>query len=275
MNGDADNLITISIDGLDSEGGHIRLDEFLDKLNHLLVTLNGIDRLVGQTGNPTLYYRITKASHASPLTFTFEPVVRQGVPRPSGDYINARHSRFFRELGAIKKGDPISEEIDDSLLEHLRDLTAGLGSTFKKVIISNGHDKIDLDREFETGIRRILNEEDASYGAAQGTLEAVNIHGGARRFWIYPQPGIPRIRCDFLPGTQEQVREALGRYIRVEGVKFFRAQSPYPVRISVREFEILTDEEPVRLSELGGISPAVTGAMDSVAFVRAIRDEWD
>lgn len=272
MNESTENLITLKVEGVESEHGHIRADEFIDELSHLLTALNGVDRMVGTTGQPTLYYRIVAISHNSPLSITLEPVVRRGVKKPSKDHIAVRHHRFFKELSAIRRSEPVSPELDEQVLENLVDLTGGLGRNFKSVTISNGESRVELDRVFEQNIKKLLNEEDASYGGVEGRLDAVNIHGQARRFWIYPTVGAAKIRCDFLPGTQEQLKEALGNYVRVEGIKHFRPQSPFPFRVSVRDFEILTDA--AHLKDLGGMTTPGTN-LSAVEFVRRMRDEWD
>ena len=277
MSEKADNSITLSVEGLESEGGHVRLDEFLKQLDNLLLTLNGIDRIVGETASPTLYYRVIKASHNSPLTFTFEPVVKPTVKLkiPRQEHIHSRHERFFTEIDAIRANKPVSPEIDESILEHLSGLASGLGSTFKAATISNGAARVEVDKVLEMGIRRLLNEDDVSYGTAEGTLDALNIHDTNRRFWIYPQLGPRRIRCDFLPGEKDRLREAVGNYVRVEGVKYFRANNPFPVRIAVREFKILTNDEGVSLIQIGGAAEKATHGIGAVEFVRTIRDEWD
>jgi hypothetical protein len=275
MNGDESNLITLEVEGPTSEDGHVRADEFVDKLEHLLTTLNGIDRMVGDTAQPTLYYRIVSITHSSPVTVTLEPVVRPRVAKPSPDHIKARHHRFFRELDAIHKNEPVSPEVDEQLLENLRDLALGVGESFKRAAISNFEVRVELDEVFETNVQKMLGEEYTSYGGVDGMLEAVNIHGTTRRFWIYPRIGAQKVRCDFLPGTKDLVREAVGHYVRVEGYKYFRSQNPYPTRILVREFEVLDKEEPVPLARLRGTAPDATGNVSAVDFVRAIRDEWD
>src|SRR4051812_20296335 len=119
MNADVETLITIKVVGTDSEGGHIRIDEFLDALTHLLTSLNGIDRMAGQTGNPTLYYRVLTARQHGALEITLEPAVRSSVTKPDQDHIKLRHHRFFHELQAIRNRHPVSPEVDDRLLEHL------------------------------------------------------------------------------------------------------------------------------------------------------------
>jgi hypothetical protein len=275
MNTETDKFITLSVEGLDAEGGHVKVDEFLEKLTNLLTALNGIDRLVGETGSPSLYYRIVDASHSSPFKITLEPVVRKNIKKVKKDIVQRCHSRFFGEISAIKRREPVSPDIDNRLLEHLRDLTIGIGQDFKTVTISNGHERVELDREFETNLKTLLDEEDVSYGGIEGMLEAVNIHGAARRVWIYPKIGEERVRCDFLPGTSDQIKEALGHHVRVTGLKFFRATSPFPFRINVKELEVVSDEKIVSLNQLSGIAPDATGEMSSVEFVRRIRNEWD
>jgi hypothetical protein len=275
MNAASENLITLTVVGIESEHGHVRADELLDEISDLLLTLNRLDRIVGQTASPTLYYRIVAVHHASPLSITLEPVVRRKIQKPTKDHIQIRHARFFRELDAIRRNEPVSPDIDDQLLEHLRDLTVGVERSFKAVTISNHQSRVDLDKTFETNVRKLLDEEDASYGHVEGSLDTVNIHGYARRFWIYPRIGAQKIRCDFLPGEADRIREALGRYIRVEGVKFFRPQSPYAYRVAVKEFEILSEGEQIHLKDLRGMAVGATGELSSVDFVRAIRNEWD
>ena len=275
MNGES-KLIKLEVEGVASEQGHVRFDEFLQKLEDLLIALNDVDRIVGNTQRPALYYRVVDVSHGSEVAITLEPVMRQQMPEARAVIeINARHDRFFKELSAIKMNEPVSPDVDERLLERLRDLVEGIGRTFQRASISNFESRVDLDATFETNIRKLLAEEDSSYGGVEGKLDAVNIHGVLRRFWIYPRIGADRIRCDFLPGTADEIRDALGHYIRVEGIKYFRAPNPYPYRIAVRDFEILDTEERTNLVDLRGIAPRATGQLSSVDFVRTIRDEWD
>lgn len=269
------NLITLQIEGVPSEDGHVLLADFLERVENLLSTLNGIDKIVGQTNKPTLNYRIVAVSHSSPLSFTIEPILKKGTTKPDPQHIQTRHARFFKEMRAVHSNEVISPDVDDSVLEHMRSLVEGLGTDFTSARVFNSEADVALDSVFETNVRRLLDEEDSSYGSEEGMLEAVNIHGKTRTCWIYPRIGAQRIRCDFLPGTRDQIRENLGNYVRVEGLKYFRPNSPFPFRVAVKDFEPIGDDEPVNLKDIGGIAPHATGGMSSVDFVRRIRDEWD
>jgi hypothetical protein len=268
------NLITLQIEGTPSEDGHVLVSDFIGRLEELLATLNGIDRIVGQTAQPTLNYRIVDASHKSPLTLTIEPIIKSRV-KPEPQHIQKRNARFFKEMRAVRRNEPISPEIDDAVLDHMRAMVEGLGTEFISARIYNGESDVDLDSTFEKNVRRLLEEEDASYGSEEGMLEAGNIHGRARTCWIYPRIGAQRIRCDFLPGTRDQIKDNFGKYVRVEGVKYFRPTSPFPFRVAVKDFQAIEDEQPISLKDIEGIAPNATGGISSVEFVRNLRDEWD
>lgn len=265
--------ITYYLDGLESEGGHVRADEFVDRVGYLLEALNGIDRIIGDSPTPKLYYRVVQLSHSSPVKLTIEPVVKRGTRVPS-DYITRCRTRFFRDLTAIRTMSKETEEIDLDVLEDIERLVFGVGQEFKAAGIKNGEDAVELDRQFENNVKKLTGEEDTSYGSLEGKLDTANIHGNISRFWIYPTVGAQKVRCDFLPGNKLLIRQALGEYVRVEGLKFFRASSPFPFRIKVRDFEVVSTKEAVPIERLRGIAPDATGGMSSIEFIRKIRDEW-
>jgi len=269
------NQITYSVSGLDSENGHVALGEFVDRIEHLLSALNGIDRLVGESQSPKLYYRIVNASHSSPLTITLEPMVKKDVRNVPRDYVHSCHSRFFRELRAVRRMEAVSPDLEPTLLDDFRDIALGVGHDFKSATISNGEERVELDRTFEANIKKLTMEEDVSFGSFEGKLDAANIHEQTRRFWIYPTLGPQRIKCDFMPGTSQQIKDAMGQFVRVTGLKFFRQSSPHPFRIKVKEFEVVEHEGRVSLGDLEGIAPDATAEMSAVEFVRQIRNEWD
>ena len=68
------DTIKFTVEGPDSEHGHVRVERVVEQLERLLSALNGIDRLVGDADRPKLYYRISEATHSSPMSITLEPV---------------------------------------------------------------------------------------------------------------------------------------------------------------------------------------------------------
>ncbi|HEY1792230.1 MAG TPA: hypothetical protein VGG34_04875 [Opitutaceae bacterium] len=268
------NLIKVQIEGSADNHGHLTVADFLERIEELLAALNGIDCIVGQTSRPTLNYRIVDARHSSPISLTLEPVIKKNVIIEGTDHIEKRNNRFFHELTAIRNAEPISPEIDELLLNHFRRLVEGVGTTFTTARVSNTNVSVELDQVFDTNVRRLLDEEDASYGGEEGMLDAVNLHG-RQTCWIYPKIGAKKIRCDFLPGMRDLIRENLGKFVRIEGVKFFRPHSSYAFRISVKDLEPIDEDFAVSLGRLKGVAPQSTGELSAAEFVRKLRDEWE
>lgn len=267
------NLITLQVDGSPSQHGHPLVAEFLEQLDHLLGSLNGVDCLVGKTKSPALHYRIVAASHNSPLTFTLEPVAR---PRASASatHIRQTHSRFFTEISAISRNEPVSPDVDDGLLADFQGLVAGLGVDFSAAKIFNGKVSVNLDAAFKENVGRMLDEGYNSFGFEEGMLDQANIHGDRRTCWIYPRIGPKKIRCDFAPGTREEIRKSLGQYVRVEGVKYFRNNSPHPYKLKVKQLYSVEHNPDAGLSSLKGMAPHATGKVSSTEFIRSLRNEW-
>jgi hypothetical protein len=268
------DLITVQIEGTPDQDGHVILADFLQRIDQLLQALNGIDRVVGQTERPTLNYRIVDTKHTSPISITLKPVFRKNVIIEGSDHIEKRNKRFFSELKSIRRGDLPSDDIDENLLMHFRRLSEGLGTDYASAKISNGSNSVELDRVFEVNVQQLLHEEDRSYGGEEGMLLAVNLHG-RQTFWIYPKIGPTKIRCDFQPGMRDEIRENLGRFVRVEGLKFFRSHTSFAVRIAVKDLTPIQEDSSITLKSLRGIAPQATGELSAAEFVRNLRDEWE
>jgi hypothetical protein len=63
--------ITLKLEGLPEEDGHVRLSDLLTELQALKDSLDNVDRMVGQTNDTVLYYRVIDLKHSSPATDEF------------------------------------------------------------------------------------------------------------------------------------------------------------------------------------------------------------
>ena len=249
------NLITLEVEGVSNRNGHVRFDELLKKLEDLLVTLNGIDRIVGNTFQPTLYYRVVKVKHSSPISITLEPVVRGQMPhRTATKQIRDRHRRFFKELRAISQSKAVSPDVSEQLLYRLEDLVEGRGRSFAKATLSNGEATIELDARFETNVRRLLRRRGRLVRSRRGharrsehtRLRTEVLDLSSRR------PGTDKMR-EFVRGRRGENREALGRYVSVEGLKYFRAGKSVSVPDGgTRNLKFETEMSPSNLSRSEG-----------------------
>jgi hypothetical protein len=270
----AEYNIVFEVEGLDSNGGHVRLDRLLVQLKALELSLQNMERLVDTDDEATLYYRVVNVSHSSPIKFELEPVLRPKRKKiVDRNLLKRHHDRYFGELEKIRRKQAPSPDVSNEMLETIQKILAGEGKDFKKAIIRNGSEKVDLDQNLRANLDYFLREESSSVGSYQGRLEALNLHAGVNTFWIYPSTGAQRINCKFPPGSKEAAKSALEKTVIVTGTKFYRPKANFPHRINVTEFEVVS-EEPKHLADLGGIMPT-DGSETSEQTINRIRNEWD
>ncbi len=112
-----------------------------------------------------------------------------------------------------------------------------------------------------------------SVGTFAGFVDAVNVHK-TPVFYLYPSAGPSRIPCVFDRHTLlEEVRQAIKRYTTVHGLMEFQPGSSFPSRITADRIEVNPPESELpTLRSLYGIAPDLTHGLDSVTFVRQLRD---
>lgn len=269
---DEHHNITLQLEGLQSEEGHVLLADLVDELRLLEQSLNRIDRIVDEKGETALAYRVVQATHSSPLCFVLEPIVKRKVSNPH-QRVQATHARFFKELGAIEKGIPPSNDIDNNTLELLRRMVTK--PAIQKLTIKNGTKEVKLDKSFERNLDRLLRIQDYSTGTLTGKLEALNIHGKTNLFWLYPAIGPERVLCHFQSGNKEKIKSAIDKYVEARGVKIFRVNCPFPYRMNVLDFNVLLDQQEESMIDLRGMAKETHAAADSVELINRARDEWD
>jgi hypothetical protein len=67
---------------------------------------------------------------------------------------------------------------------------------------------------------------------------------------------------------------AIKRNITVSGTLYFHQDKPFPDKVLVKNMELHPDDNELpTLGSLRGIAPNCSGGMDSVDYVRSVRDE--
>lgn len=266
-----DHRITIRLEGLPGDEGHVRLSALLERMEALQSALNAISRSVTPGARASLYYRVVSATHSSPLELTIEPIDR--TDRIQSSIARETHCRFFFEMENLRRGQPLSEFLDNDAAEKLTTLVEWDPDKISSMAFRNGTSAIKVTEEVKQNARRYLSEEETSWGQLEGYLEGVNFHGKDKRFYIYPPSGPARgIRCTFVAGLKRLVKESLERRVVVVGKKHFRQNQKFPHAIDVRELEVL--ESPSKEEHLAFIDGEIDDDRDAVDVIREMRDEW-
>jgi hypothetical protein len=106
-----------------------------------------------------------------------------------------------------------------------------------------------LDAQFLANIEQMLGGIVRAIGTIEGRLEAVNVHGGVRHFYVYDSLTGERVMCDFGHRVaSEQVGHALEHRVAVHGEITYR-ESGSVVRMSAQSLELFPPEEELPSSD--------------------------
>lgn len=268
-----ENIVKIQLEGRRSDNGHVRLSEFLSRLESLRQVLSIIEQDIAGGSKNAVIYRIVDLSHSSPAAMVLEgSPARQQIPSNFPDRVVGKFFVMLEYLTGSLQDDV--EQISYRALEAFKCLVAAPRRELDSFTISNGKHVVSIDDALEVNIDKILGEVKTAHGSFSGALESINLHAEANKFTIYPAAGPTRLSCHFRNDLYPSVFNGLGRHVRVSGSMHFLGRDAFPHAIEVEELEVLPlDKDLPSLSSLRGIAPKATSDKDSVAFVRSLRDE--
>jgi hypothetical protein len=282
------NLITLKLDGLPTQDGHMLLSDFLARAENLLAALNAIDCDEGIYGETTVSYRIVDARHSSPLSLTIEPVLKEGFSSLSPNHIERRRDQFFRVIDAIQRGTRPGG-VGDNVLRPLQQLALGVGQAYSSGTISNGIVVVSLDHNFEINAERalvaptetfsLMNSEESKTVQYSGEIQGLvhSFFAEAKKPYLVMRELSTRdlIKCYFTPEMYEKAVETLGEregVVFVEGMLSENTASKSIESIRVRDFR------PAPLFDLAfhksfiGSRPDLTGTLTSEDSLERARD---
>lgn len=257
--------VSFHLEGSRQDGGLVRMQDFVDWLDHVLVCLRRLER---SRQNPAeTVYKITKLS-ASSAAVTLE------AESETDRHTTARAvvTDFLKGAQAVEKGQVSRLPFDTETKAAFATLAAPLRRQLRRVTITSGSTKISLKPEQAIAAPSQPKIESISVSSYSGFIDALNVHSDPI-FYLYPTAGPNRIPCAFDTALLDDLRQAIKRYTTVYGAFEYGADSPFPERIVVDRVEINPPEDSLpTLSSLFGVAPALTRGLDSVAYVRQRRD---
>ncbi len=264
-----EHYITLQVEGLPEDDGHVRLPHFIERLQALQASVNAVHKTITGRNNTDLYYRIVAASHDSPLKMVIEPVDRdEGV---GADSVIRAHDRFFDEVNRLTQGQEPSKDMANEAVESIANFISYDRSRFSVVKVMNQKSDIILSDLARETIKTYLKAEVWSMGSLIGRLDALNFHGvKKKKFYIYPMSGLAKIECTFSsdPEIKEKVKEAIECRVRVFGKKHYRKNQHFPHSIHIETIEKIERREVKHISKLRGTLKSDKPAVETISKLR-------
>jgi len=263
--------ITVTIEGSPQDKGRVRLSDFIKQLEAIKTSLKQTERLVSDSDDPALYYKIVELTYSSPATVVIEPVEIADDASGLGD---RTVRQFVTNLNQVARGRRPARA-DLPALQSYQGLTAMLKQHVGAVAIKHsGNKSIAIDKRFATRIAKIIGPDELAKGSMYGMLEWLNLHRNINRFHIYPTVGPTKVDCDFGPELKPKVIRGIDQYVRVVGDLRYKHLEKFPYAMNVADIEVMPPEDQLpTLHDLRGIAPNATGDKSSADFIRSLRDE--
>ena len=258
-------LITFRIVGSDLDDGAVTFEDFVSFCANVTKCLKSVEHVI--VGAPShVRYRISDLQYGS-ASMTLTP-----VPGPKGRARECQQvaSLFRKTVEAIGKGVTVDKRFQSDDLRRFRDLAQPLERRAKEVWVG----RTRITGKFTENIDKLIEDAFLSQGEVAGQLDRLDVHG-RYEFELFPPLG-GKVTCEFEPHLLSKVLKAIKRHVNVVGMLHYAKQEPNPQRVRVESLDVRprNDDLPT-LASLRGIAPDCTGGVDSVDFVRAIRDEQD
>lgn len=257
------NSLTITVG---SPSGGVDAHALSKVLRNVIVTLEELDKQIGNSEQPSNKWMLTNASMKSPLTLTFaEERVFDDAAQVDvvGPFI--RGLRCMHEQG-------VPQHFSDRAVDAVRSFTSVLKDGIPLSFSGNGDGEVEVTHEIATHATRLKRRNRKPYSAPtvlEGTLEKIDVHGKPE-FSIYDRLTKEQIRCFFDETLAPDLGSLITQRIRVSGKTRFDADHR-PISIRVDSFKEVTTNPP-SMKDLQARQIDVTGGKDSVAHVRGLRN---
>jgi|GEM_PF-1425975 len=260
--------ISITMEGPDTEQGHVPVGVFTSTIQQVAGMLRYLDRQAGGDRRESFYLRVVALSHGSPANVVLE----QCLVSPEVDRRDSVAEEFVGVMESIETEED-DREYSYELLNKASELTSPVGKTLRKLTVSTNGTQYDVDLGFRERLAEKLAPEMKSYGAIRGNLEYINIHGRQHVFRIYPVVGPRQVDCEFDDEVLERAKSAVGRFVEVRGVIKYKSVARYPREMKVSELEVLPGGGVEQLIAARGAFPDLTGDMTTEEHIAHVRSD--
>ncbi len=263
----AHNRITLELVRLPIIDGRIRLSDLLGALQQFRTALGQAD--IVAAGARTADLRVVALSYSSPAQITVETV--------PFDQANDRSEAITETFFAASRHEIRAPESENSrlLVNAFESLAGMVGKGIAAARLKHGTHQVELHQEFKLEAQRAIAPQRIVHGSVRGRLEAINFHGGANNFWIYPFIGPRKVVCRFPEELSDKALGSVKQRAIVKGLLHYKEGARFPHAIDVTDLDLLPSDSVLpTLSQLRGIAPNATDELLSEDFVRRLRDAW-
>ena len=270
----SDTQLIIQVEGLEQDGGEVRLDYLLDELASFLQVLRVSEQSLVK-GDANLVYRVVDVKHDSPLSVTieatsnnqayigWEPYVLDNV----FDILSGNINQTIEQNDEVQIRKAIERMIQDNQGKFSSVEIERKGNRVPII------DSIQLIDSIQIETEKVVSKNISSWGTVKGRVERYNNHGGSNFFWLYTALG-KTVKCRFPKNLVEDSALSVEKNVSVTGILTYRANEPTPFECKVEKIDFHKPDDQLPKLEIGKF-PDITESESTSQVIQRIRDGWE
>lgn len=266
------DALTIHIEGIQSDGGDIRLSVFVRKLDEFRSALQETDKYLYGINKNTVEFLVSDLTHKSPAAVSIHML-------PNGE-VMAHQDQIFKYISSliaeITSGKYRPATASYYLLNKLNELTSGVGEKFSAMWLSYKNEvSAVISKETQENLRDLLSKQYTALGSVKGRVEVYHGHGKENFFYVYPMIG-ERVKCFFGATLRELASKAVEQNVTVSGELKYLEGEFFPSELYAHTIEIHDPDDKLQtLSGLIGIAEKSEMSQTSAELVKSLRNGWN
>jgi hypothetical protein len=263
----SDDLITLRLVGLGTDGREIAFESFTNQLNSYYDLISQFDRVIN--GAQSYNLKIVSISMASPLSLAVRPEVRTGKTPKTNPSVFAQKLRA--QLHVLDEG-PIPDNVDRKLIEIYSKFTQTLGIEFESIDISSQGETVLITKPFISSSNDLAMPACKALGSIAGIVTEAHYTSDPPFIIIDPfSLPIARIKGVFSEKQLDEIRTAGKRKVLIQGELTYVENAPYPKEIRIDTIHVLpNDYEQIDITEFEGVEPGLA----SDENIERMKDAW-
>lgn len=254
------------------ERGQISAVTFKDSLQYALYLLREFDSAISGKPRGVLGWYIEHLHSNGSLSVVFKSHARRTATQYPQDVDKAVTSNLvtgFQDIEVKCETPPYLSEFALQKVDKLAGLIGKNGA--RGFHIESQAKEVEVTRNTQENIRKLLPISRTAIGSVEGTLEIVNLHNKPR-FIVYDAITHKAVTCEFNPEVfMARVKESLGKRVAVFG-KLYKNVKGDTLRVSMERLELVDETNRFRSPEQEGWGePEFSKIRGTYDYLRNIR----
>lgn len=231
QSGERPTSLTVDIDG-----SLLPFDKFRKAQEELANILHEVDQNLGEKKRPSVNWVVSSVTSGS-VHLTIQGIATERVAMAEIAEVVTTVEKGIATLEEYPKRPPF---FSDRALESAKCLASLIGKDISTIRVGANSKRVNLTQHLVANVDELIGARYKSFGSVEGVLNAIDL-SQKPLFRIYDLLTGKGVKCHFMPGLIDEIKDALGKRVSVYGLIRSR-EDGQKVSVEVEDMEVFPNE---------------------------------